>query len=447
MANKFNTTVSPFLFLGNDNSGGGGGGGITSLPISDFVFVNILGNDATGVREDFSKPFKTLNGAKNSALSGDTIYVYGGVYNETNSLQKDGVKWHFVGSPTLNLSAVNVWHDNGGAIDIQVYGNANINHVSIGQFILIQNVGTTLNVNFNSVRGLGNQIFMLDAGSGVVNVTDVVQCTSTNNCFRNNGDSNYIINVRNIINTGTVGLCNCIHAKNSGLFTGHNIYNVENVKSQGTNVFQPIRIDYATYSGKITVNCSGIIKRDSIVNTDAQSNNTVMCLGGNLIINGDIDGNGGLAIQISGNQPKTLIHNGNAFNNGTLPVLGYGVDPVAFWNNANSNVTLNGLYTSINDNTLTVGGANAKTFVNGKIINSSAGIPTSGINIDATNGELIIESLVIVLTNPITTALCVTSSVANNIKIFRTFGSNVNASPNISNIIAGTSLVIDTDYE
>ena len=59
----------------------GGTPGTVALPVGNFVFVNPLGNDGTGVREDFHLPFLTLNAAKNAAIAGDTIYVYGGTYN------------------------------------------------------------------------------------------------------------------------------------------------------------------------------------------------------------------------------------------------------------------------------------------------------------------------------------------------------------------------------
>ena len=49
---------------------GGGGGGLTSLPLGNFVFVNPLGNDATGLRERFDLPFLTLNAAKIAAQAG-----------------------------------------------------------------------------------------------------------------------------------------------------------------------------------------------------------------------------------------------------------------------------------------------------------------------------------------------------------------------------------------
>jgi hypothetical protein len=64
--------------------------------VGNTVFVDgVFGNDTTGTRQNEDQPFLTLGAAKNAALSGDTIIVRPGTYNERNLL-KNGVNWHFI---------------------------------------------------------------------------------------------------------------------------------------------------------------------------------------------------------------------------------------------------------------------------------------------------------------------------------------------------------------
>lgn len=53
--------------------------------VGNTLFVSKQGDDATGVRENKTKHYLTLNAAIADAQSGDTIIVSNGVYNETNT--------------------------------------------------------------------------------------------------------------------------------------------------------------------------------------------------------------------------------------------------------------------------------------------------------------------------------------------------------------------------
>lgn len=71
----------------------------------------VNGNDATGARGTML-PFLTLAAAKTAALSGDTIIVGPGTYDERNLL-KDGVHWYFLPNATINYTG----SFNGGIFD------------------------------------------------------------------------------------------------------------------------------------------------------------------------------------------------------------------------------------------------------------------------------------------------------------------------------------------
>jgi hypothetical protein len=70
----------------------GDGSLLTNLPPGGFTpgYANLVHNGAVTA-------YATLTLAKNAAVSGDTIYVIGGTYNE-NNLLKNGVNWVFLGA-------------------------------------------------------------------------------------------------------------------------------------------------------------------------------------------------------------------------------------------------------------------------------------------------------------------------------------------------------------
>jgi len=429
----------------------GGGGGATALPIGNFVFVNPLGNDGTGAREDFHLPFLTLNGAKNSALAGDTIFVYGGTYNEANTLHKGGVKWHFIGQPVLNLSAPIVWTDSGafGQQFIEIEGNAIVNHIGLGSVLDVVNTNTVVNVTFKSVTSLAYASLRLQNGSGIININGRIECTLTNHTIYLDGNASFTINAEEIFNSATSGITSCIYVKNNAnIFTGLTVINSRLVQCDA--LFSAIRLDYGANTGTVVVNVSDKVHWTNLLGgTYPQTNNAVIVMGGNLEVNGNIDGGNGHAIQMStATHDKSLTHNGNATNNGNLPLVGHGQFDIAFWLSNKATIKLNGIYSSSNPDTVTHGGTTSKLTVDGRVENSSTDVgTTTGVILENSAGTTIFESCVIVMDLGAGTPECVGSLVASNIKIFHSLGSNANANVNITNQITGTSLIVDTDFE
>lgn len=68
---------------------GGGGGGGGSVIFSATIIVSKNGSDATGTRNNWTKPFLTIQAAINAALPGDTICVMPGAYPESLTLQSN----------------------------------------------------------------------------------------------------------------------------------------------------------------------------------------------------------------------------------------------------------------------------------------------------------------------------------------------------------------------
>lgn len=76
----------------------------TSALVGSMLFVDAVnGDDASGARGNFGKPYLTLTAAKNAAQSGDVIVVRPGTYNEANLL-KNGVNWDFHAGAIVNYT-------------------------------------------------------------------------------------------------------------------------------------------------------------------------------------------------------------------------------------------------------------------------------------------------------------------------------------------------------
>lgn len=79
-------------------------GFIADIPSGNLVWVDpVNGNDDLAVRGRMTVPFKTLTKAKTAAVSGDTIIVLPGTYNE-NNLLKNGVNWYFMPGAKVSYS-------------------------------------------------------------------------------------------------------------------------------------------------------------------------------------------------------------------------------------------------------------------------------------------------------------------------------------------------------
>jgi len=509
--------------------GCGGDVPASNMPIGNSVFVNPLGDDATGERENFHKPFLTLNSAKLAAspflvnggfivangtgypapapqldvpttggtgvgltvdyeesfpgfisvtintpgtgytngdivtITGgnedrtlqlnvaqviDTIYVYGGTYNEGNVLHKEGVKWHFLGKPTLNLFAPSVWNDDAGITDIQINGDAIINHFGNGNFIRVNNF-STVSINFHKVTGIGSAILWLGNGSGIINIATKLEVTTVNRCIQFEEDNRFVINVDDIFcNSFIGGVSNAVNCR--GNHIGQSIINARIIRLERANGQTVAASPTAQGLGVITFNISDKISFDRATTIPIQGDGAVALLGGTFIINGNIDGKIGHAIDIqTGSSPKYLEHNGNAINDGSLPLVYHGADS-GFWSAGNSTLKLNGKYKSSNEKVVQNGGlANGqKMFINGEIISEYNGIVTNyGLYLEADAGATLLDNVKIVMDLVATNPRGIGAGGPRDIKIVHNVASNADVDGNITNLITGTQYVFDTDIE
>ncbi len=87
-----------------------GGGGSSSLATSNVLYVAKNGSDVTGTSNRLDLPFLTIGKAKTNAHQGDLIYIYPGVYNESNLLT-NGVNYYLSAGVTVTNGSTTMFDD------------------------------------------------------------------------------------------------------------------------------------------------------------------------------------------------------------------------------------------------------------------------------------------------------------------------------------------------
>lgn len=81
-------------------------GGASSQLIGKALFVDATnGVDATGTPGKLNSKYKSISAAETDAVSGDTIFMFGGTYTDTN-LGKNGVRYHFFDGAIMNSAGI-----------------------------------------------------------------------------------------------------------------------------------------------------------------------------------------------------------------------------------------------------------------------------------------------------------------------------------------------------
>lgn len=107
-------------------TGANGMNGPQMLNINNTLFVDEqFGNNATAIREDETKPYRTITAALLAALPGDTVYVHPGNYNENGLFLKDQVNFYFEEGAFLSSGAFPMFLDSDGNVTTQITGFGN----------------------------------------------------------------------------------------------------------------------------------------------------------------------------------------------------------------------------------------------------------------------------------------------------------------------------------
>lgn len=123
--------------------------------IENTLIVSKNGNDSTGLRNDWTKPFITVVAASTAAQSGDLIIVYPGTYNEDNFIVSD-VNYEFKLGVTM-ISSTNCINDSSGPKNINITGEGNFVSTS-ARGIFLANAASTISMTLRDLFGFSDGI-------------------------------------------------------------------------------------------------------------------------------------------------------------------------------------------------------------------------------------------------------------------------------------------------
>lgn len=428
----------------NNQQGTGGGGGLTSLPVGNSIFVNTLGDNATALPNDLSKPYLTIEQAVLNANSGDTIYVFAGTYTVNSNIAKDGVNYYFFDC-TLSVNSLQLFDDPLGAVNINVYGNAKIIHNQFNGQVFRSNNGSTYNVTIESITTFGNNALALNSGSGNFNITGFINTTFINSNIRLDGDANYRIRVGELIINSTVGICNNIYTKEQ--YIGDSIVIVDRIINNSATG-NPITMQPNSGVGKLKV-----IINDELNNNQAGNNvnseSAAACFGGNLEIIGDINSAGScfITFRFGGAVNTQIKHRGKAEIINpitTLPLL------KIYNTSQQTTVDLKGEYLSILGTVFDMFVLNGNTndfYLEGIVKHSyivGATVPRVFL-IESLVQNIFFKDLSVLQKDLIGNGIG-TLGFNQNIKLLTNVGMRDTPTNQALNLIAGTQFIIDANY-
>jgi len=398
-----------------------------STSLGNSVFVSAEGKTVANgaVRESLTDHFSNINEAVTAALSGDTIYVYGGTHTVTATLTKAGVNWHFLGKPTIfNNSSQSLFTDLYGVTTINVKGNAIFQSGSSVSAVKISNANTIYNIECDTITGNASRSVEIYGGTAesILKVDTKITNTGVNWAVRLGeyafGQGTIIC--PNITSNATIGALRQTILMNSGNYTI--IGNVKNESgiSDGT---------IATFGG--TLNIIGNVTANPAADANGEWQLATIRIYSptTLTMTGNIIGNLKRALWIGGGATGSLIT-----INGNMESLGSRTTVLI---EAGSFITLDGKITGnastnvIEANSLSSGYLK----LNGSIINQHVpGAATNGVNVFGSTGEIIFNN-VIIRVDDSTTPAAIIASGAKNVMIYGYVTANVDKDATITDII------------
>jgi hypothetical protein len=406
------------------------------LEIENTLFVSKNGNDATGERGNWNQPFATLFGATALAVAGDCVFVYAGTYDEAdNDWVKSDVRYFFNPS-TLVIGLTACITDGGIAKNIIVEGYADFQIVNVGfgnSVLTTTNPASVVSLKCNDLIGVSNGIAIIDALS-------------------------FNIKVRNITVTDQYGVTirgNC--------FGSLEFDTIENFSTSAGLMMRNLGTDLV--SRTISIKGKRIITQTAdfgqAVITHINTNNTKVIYSDFEFINTNIATTGGLFFALT-TAGASLMRNVIGVNNGGYGIGGSGsgsiqlsncdwstVEPIAFPTGAFSIYATDSFFKQTNSN---------ETISNKGVFNA-----TNSVDIDLDNCFIYLESISLtrmclqLLNNNVRLSYCklITSALQNesigtggnaqDIIVEGQCSTNRPTSGNLTNIVAGTSIIVDSN--
>lgn len=143
-------------------AGADGDPGPNQLLIQNSLIVAKNGNDGTGARNDWAKPFLTIQVANAAAIAGDIVIVFPGSYSVGGAaMNKNGVAYYFYKGASV-VSSSNLITDSGVADSINIFGEGDFGSTNL-RVLYTTNSGTNIHFEFNQAIGFFDGITIGDA--------------------------------------------------------------------------------------------------------------------------------------------------------------------------------------------------------------------------------------------------------------------------------------------
>jgi len=307
--------------------------GVTRITIPSLVvnYANVIfvdgtnGNNITGTKNIFTKPFLTVSSAITTATTGDLVYIRRGDYPMNDQTLKDGVNIYC--EPGVRLSGG--FTDAGNTVVCSIYGYAKFWNTASNSLSVSGN-GSNIYFQFDTIDTLAD-FGIIAGGDNTVNVNILAEGNSIK-CgtpFRmKNGNKTIQLNIKNFIsgryaNTIFLGPFSTLPFIGSVLINCPVIENTSDLATRCciwmTQWLSNEKIPGQNYT--ITVN-SDVIRQTNPVMVDTAPNIISSCIfwdGGDITVNGNLEGNSCLAVcnRGGGATPLTgsVVVNGNASSN------------------------------------------------------------------------------------------------------------------------------------
>jgi hypothetical protein len=408
-----------------------------SVSMGKSIYVSDAGDTiANGaVRYSISNHFSLLAEAKSVASAGDSIFVHGGTHTPNTNLYVDGVTYYFLGNPTINNNQ-RIFNDNGVPGTCRIVGDANF---SCAGGVFNFSADTEIEIECENAITTSGVAFQLIGTKGNITVNDTAK-SGSGATFYIDGATEVIVNAKNITGDKTDGKVFNIQAG----FSGKMVFNSDLITATGsaTNLALFLWAFGALSVGEITINVSDKIQ---ITGTGPAALGTgIMAIrpdNGKLTINGTIDGGTGFAIKdFTPVQGSSFCHNGDAYNDGTLPL-------VYLYDNAPSacDTILNGNYTSSNADVILCQNTGSTLYIDGKIENTKVNGGASGVRITAHTATIFNNCKIIMAPVFDGSERSVIAVAPQNIKVIHSLSTNLLLDANITSLIKAP--VVDANVE
>lgn len=405
---------------GSDGATGATGATGPAFFVNALFVDEVYGNDGTAVVDSLVLKYKTIAAAVTASSAGDLIIVYPGSYTESVNLYKDGISFYFYPEAIVqSFAGVALFESLVGGETCRVFGDGDFRNSSIGG-VVHSAVLSTLEFNCHNISGQSNPIQIQD---GLIDI----------NCYDIHCDSNAAINISDsaVVGTSRVEI-NAHDIDSTSVSTGNPVV------SNGTGG--------PGFDGEFTIIANKLIGSPNAAN--------LLIFMDNFVVPND-----NTTINIFVNQFVTLDHTttkpiieglfndntkwnlkGDLVTTGTRPGLSISFPNTncffTYIGNITTNaanaleitgtgqeVTIKGKLTSNHTQTVSVGGATSKLFIDGEVVNLlDAAIGISKIALVPTS-EVIIGDLKIITV----AGSCISVIAADTVKVIHSLAANTDS--------------------